>query len=148
MLYLEDLHAGRRFISATHTLSQEEIIAYAREFDPQPFHTDPEAARATVFQGLAASGWHTCSISMRLFVQSELSQVAGGLVGMQVDKLHWTQPTRPGDTLRVEVEVLGARHSSSKPGFGVVQLRWTTINQRDEVVMHLENAIWVPARPA
>ncbi|RMC92960.1 MaoC family dehydratase [Aquitalea palustris] len=148
MLYFEDLTPGRLFHTASHTLTQDEIIQFARQFDPQPFHTDPEAAKTSVFDGLAASGWHTSSLTMRLITASELKEVANGLIGMGIKDMRWPQPTRPGDTLRAEIEVLTGKRSSSQPGFGVVQLRWTTRNQRDEIAMQLETAIWVACRPA
>ena len=146
MLYFEDLTPGRRFETASHTLSQDEIISFARQFDPQPFHTDPEAAKASVFDGLAASGWHTSSLTMRLITASELKNVANGLIGMGIKDMRWPQPTRAGDTLRATIEVLAQKPSSSQPGFGVVQLRWTTLNQRDEIAMQLETSIWVARR--
>ncbi|ERE05271.1 MaoC family dehydratase [Pseudogulbenkiania ferrooxidans] len=146
MLYFEDLQTGQRFLSDSHTLSKEEIVSFARQFDPQPFHTDPEAARQTFFNGLAASGWHTSSLSMRLVAESALGRAANGLIGMQIDKMRWPQPSRPGDTLQVEVEVLDKRRSSSQPGFGVVKVSWTTRNQRGETAMQLECAIWLQCR--
>ncbi|WP_199155656.1 MaoC family dehydratase [Chromobacterium sp. ASV23] len=146
MLYFEDLQLGQRFFSASHTLSEDEIIAFARQFDPQPFHTDPEAAQHTIFNGLAASGWHTSSLTMRLVAESELGRAANGLIGMQIDKMRWPQPTRPGDTLQVEVEVLDKRRSGSQPGFGVVKVKWTTRNQDDAIAMQLECAIWLQCR--
>ncbi|OHX11527.1 MaoC family dehydratase [Chromobacterium sphagni] len=146
MIYFEDLQSGQRFFSPTHTLEKEEIIAFARQFDPQPFHTDSEAAKDTFFNGLAASGWHTSSLSMRLVGGSELGQAANGLIGMQIDKMRWPQPSRPGDTLQVEVEILEKRRSASQPGFGVVKARWLTRNQRGETAMQLECALWLQCR--
>lgn len=146
MLFLEDLTPGRRFETASHTLSEEELLAFAHQFDPQFFHTDHEAAKNSVFDGLAASGWHTSSLSMRLVAQSELGTVANGLVGMDISSMRWPRPTRAGDTLTVCVEVLESRRSSSQPGFGIVTVRWTTTNQRQEIAMQLENRIWVQAR--
>lgn len=147
MLYFEDLTPGRRFETGSHTLTQDEIIRFARQFDPQPFHTDPEAAKTSVFDGLAASGWHTSSLTMRLITASELKNVANGLIGMGIKDMRWPQPTRAGDTLRATIEVLAQKASGSKPGFGVVQLRWTTLNQHDEIAMQLETSIWVARRP-
>ncbi|WP_287877325.1 MaoC family dehydratase [Aquitalea sp.] len=147
MLYYEDLTTGRRFQTASHTLSEDEIIAFASQFDPQPFHTDPQAAKTSVFDGLAASGWHTSSLTMRLITASELKDVANGLIGMGIRDMRWPRPTRAGDTLRAEVEVLGQKPSTSQPGFGVVQLRWTTLNQHDDIAMQLETSIWVARRP-
>ncbi|RQO75968.1 dehydratase [Aquitalea sp. FJL05] len=147
MLYFEDLTAGRRFHTASHTITQDEIIHFSRQFDPQPFHTDPEAAKASFFNGLAASGWHTSSLTMSLITASELKNVANGLIGMGIKEVRWPQPTRPGDTLRAEIEVLTSKRSSSQPGFGVVQLRWTTRNQHDDIAMQLETSIWVACHP-
>ncbi|BBF85914.1 acyl dehydratase [Aquitalea magnusonii] len=146
MLYFEDLTPGRVFETASHTLSEEEIIAFASQFDPQPFHTDPQAAKSSFFDGLAASGWHTSSLTMRLITASELKNVANGLIGMGIRDMRWPRPTRPGDTLRAKIEVTGQKPSSSQPGFGVVQLRWTTLNQHNEIAMQLETAIWVARR--
>ena len=146
MLFLEDLTPGRHFETASHTLSEAELLAFAHQFDPQFFHTDHEAAKTSVFNGLAASGWHTSSISMRLVAQSELGTVANGLVGMDISAMRWPHPTRAGDTLTVCVEILESRRSSSQPGFGIVTVRWTTTNQRQEIAMQLENRIWVQAR--
>lgn len=146
MLYFEDLTPGRRFLTASHTVTQEEIQQFASHFDPQFFHLDPVAAENSVFNGLAASGWHIASLSMQLVVNSELKQVAGGLVGMKVDNMRWPRPTRAGDTLCTEIEVLSQRASSSQPGFGVVALQWTTRNQDEKIAVQLETAIWVQRR--
>ncbi|SMF45489.1 MaoC family dehydratase [Pseudogulbenkiania subflava] len=146
MLFLEDLTLGRRFETGSHTLTEAELLAFAHQFDPQFFHTDHEAAKNSVFDGLAASGWHTSSLSMRLVALSELGTVANGLVGMDIISMRWPRPTRAGDTLTVCVEVLENRRSNSQPGFGIVTVRWTTTNQRQEIAMQLENRIWVQAR--
>ncbi|MCP1291031.1 MULTISPECIES: MaoC family dehydratase [unclassified Chromobacterium] len=146
MLYFEDLKAGQLFHSPTHVLSEDELIGFARQYDPQYFHTDPQRAADSLFGGLAASGWQTSSLSMRLVTQTELGKMANGLIGMQIDKMRWPQPTRAGDALRVTVEVLDKRRSNSQPGFGVVKVRWTTVNQRDEVAMQLECSIWAQCR--
>ncbi|WP_293765520.1 MaoC family dehydratase [uncultured Aquitalea sp.] len=148
MLYFEDLTPGRRFSTGSVTVSEADIIGFAQQYDPQPFHTDPEAARHTFFDGLAASGWHTSSLTMRLVVESELSTVANGLIGMGIDKMRWPRPTRPGDTLTAELTVLDQRRSGSRPDFGVVRFSWTTVNQHGETVMALETSIWVACRPA
>jgi len=130
-LYLEDLHVGRRFTSRAVTLDQDRIETFAREFDPQPFHLDEAAARASVFGGLVASGWHTACVSMRLMVESV--PLANGLIGFGVE-VSWPRPTRPGDTLRVESEVLEVVPSRSKPDRGTVTARSTTLNQHGEAV--------------
>src|SRR5579863_9109399 len=132
VLYLEDLKAGQRFMTASHVLSEDEIRAFARDFDPQPFHTDPDAARHSFFGGLAASGWHTAAISMRLQVESG-PPLAGGMIGASVE-LSWPQPTRPGDVLRVESEVLAVTPSRSRTDRGFVTLKSQTRNHKNEIV--------------
>jgi acyl dehydratase len=131
-LYLEDLRVGQRFESGSHTLTAAEIKAFAAQFDPQPFHLDEQAATDTLFKGLAASGWHTAAITMRLNVESGLP-LAGGIIGASVD-LTWPTPARPGDTLHVENEVVELKSSQSKPDRGVVTLLSRTLNQRGEAV--------------
>jgi acyl dehydratase len=131
-LYLEDLKVGQRFKTGTHPLTEDEIIAFARQYDPQPFHTDPEAARQTFFQGLAASGWQTGAITMRLQVEYG-PPLAGGMIGASLE-LSWPQATRPGDVLHVESEILDVTPSRSKPDRGFITLKSLTKNQKDEVV--------------
>lgn len=133
-LYLEDFEAGQHFCGGTRIrVDPDRVASFAAEFDPQPFHLDQAAAADTVFAGLAASGWHTAAITMRLLVDSDFTP-AGGIVGMGFDELRWPRPVRPGDELRVEVEVLQVRPSKSQPTQGVVQTRTTTLNQHDEPV--------------
>jgi acyl dehydratase len=131
-LYLEDLEAGQRFKTRTHSLTEDEIIAFGRDYDPQPFHIDPEAAAHSFFAGLAASGWHTAAVTMRLQIDSG-PPFAGGLIGASVE-LSWPRPTRPGDILHVESEILDVIPSRSKPDRGMITLKSETKNQRDEVV--------------
>src|SRR5438105_15120163 len=130
--YFEDLKAGDRFKSETYGVSEEQIIAFAREFDPQPFHLDPALARQTMFESLIASGWHTAAITMRLFVQT--LNFAEGAIGLGVDELRWPNAVRPGDVLQVETEIVDLRESRSKPSHGIVRIRNVTTNQRGEVV--------------
>ena len=144
-LYLEDLTVGDRFQSEGHELDAEQIKAFAVLFDPQPFHTDEEAAKGTFFGGLAASGWHTASITMRLLVQSGIP-LANGIIGSG-GQIHWPQPTRPGDVLRVETEVMEITPSRSKPDRGMVQMRCETRNQRGEVLQHFLPKLVVMRRP-
>jgi acyl dehydratase len=145
LLYLDDLHPGQRFISATHTIDQAQIIAFAREFDPQPFHLDADAARQHVFGGLAASGWHTASLTMRLIVQGG-APIAGGILGVG-GEITWSRPVRPGDTLQVHTEVVGVAPSRSRPDRGTATLRCETRNQHDEVVQTFVAKLIVPRRP-
>lgn len=145
LLYLEDLHVGQRSTTRAHTLDESQIVSFASEFDPQTFHLDAAAARDTVFGGLVASGWHTASITMRLLVTEGLP-IAGGLVGRAAE-VNWPRPTRPGDALRVESEVLEITPSRSSPDRGIVKVRSETRNQRDEVVQILVATMVVPRRP-
>jgi len=133
-LYFEDLHPGMKFPSnRAYKVTAEEIKAFAESYDPQPFHLDEAAGESSFFKGLAASGWLTAAIVMRLRVES--IHIAGGMIGAGVEEIRWTQPVRPGDSLHTEAEILGVRRSSSRPNFGVVRSRTLTYNQRDEVVM-------------
>lgn len=128
----EDFHVGMCLRSARSQVTLEAIEDFARQYDPQPFHLDQTAAEQTLFGGLAASGWHTAAITMRLFI--ETMEVAGGIVGLAVDELRWPTAVRPGDDLRVETEILSTRLSSSRPGQGILQIRNVTRNQRDQIV--------------
>lgn len=130
--YFEDLKAGDRFKSGTYKVTEEQIVSFAREFDPQPFHLDRAVARQTMFKGLIASGWHTAAITMRLFVQT--LNFAEGAIGLGVDELRWPNAVRPGDILQVETEILDLRESRSKPSHGIVRIGNVTTNQRGEVV--------------
>ena len=140
--YFDDLRVGQRFISGTHLIDEEQIIAFAKQFDPQPFHVDPEAAKGTVFHGHVASGWHTAAITMRLLVTSGLS-IEGGLVGAGAE-VNWPRPTRPGFVLRVETEVTELRPSRSRPDIGLATIRSETKNQHGEVVQILTAKLVVP----
>jgi acyl dehydratase len=143
--YLEDLRVGDRFHSGPYEVTEAGIINFAREFDPQPFHLDPELAKQSIFGGLVASGWHTAAITMRLLVTCGLD-LAGGAVGLGADELRWPRSVRPGDVLRLELEILEVRPSRSKPDRGTVRLRYVTRNQRNETVMTLMATTLVPKR--
>jgi acyl dehydratase len=145
--YLEDFAVAQTFGSGRLRIDQERIKTFAAEFDPQPFHLDEEAARETLFRGLAASGWHTAALSMRLLVESELKP-AGGIVGAGFDELRWPRPVRPGDELRVESEILEVRPSKSRPDQGLIKVRTTTLNQNGEAVQVSIGNLLVPRRPA
>jgi acyl dehydratase len=145
--YLEDFQAGQRFVSGRIRIAAERIRSFAAEFDPQPFHLDENAAKCSIFQGLAASGWHTAAVTMRLLVESDLKP-AGDIIGAGFDELHWPRPVRPGDELRVEGEVLEARVSKSRPGQGIIRVRTTTLNQNNESVQEFSGNLIVPCRPA
>jgi len=135
-LFLDDLFVGQRFTSGTHTIDEAQIKAFALQFDPQPFHIDEAKAKDTLFGGLAASGWHTAAITMRLNVETGLP-FAGGLIGAG-GEINWPAPTRPGDTLHVESEVLEIIPSRSKPDRGIAVVLSSTINQHGEVVQNLK----------
>ncbi len=145
-LYFDDLRVGQRFASGSHAVDEAQIKAFAAEFDPQPFHLDDEAAKGTLFAGLAASGWHTAAITMRLLVEGG-APIAGGVVGAG-GEIGWPRPTRPGDILQVESEVLEVTPSRSRPDRGMVTLRSETRNQRGEVVQILTAKLVVPRRPS
>jgi acyl dehydratase len=131
--YFEDFAVGQTFGSGRVRVDKERIKSFAAEFDPQPFHLDEEAARHTIFRGLAASGWHTAALTMRLLVEGE-SKPAGGIIGLGLDELRWPLPVRPGDQLRVEGEVVEVSLSNSHPHQGLIKVRATTLNQNGEAV--------------
>jgi len=145
--YLEDLAPGQTFRSGRIRVDAERIRSFAAEFDPQPFHLDDQAARETIFGGLAASGWHTAAVSMRLLVDSEF-RPAGGILGAGFEEFRWPKPVRPGDELQVIGEVLEVRPSKSRPSHGLVRFRTTTLNQRGESVQESVVTFIVPRRPA
>ena len=144
--YLEDFAVGQTFGSGRRRIEKRRIETFAAEFDPQPFHLDEQAARNTLFGGLAASGWHTAALSMRLLVESELKP-AGGIIGAGFDELRWPRPVRPDDELRVESEVLEVRPSQSRPNEGLLKLRMTTLNQNGEAVQVAIGYLLVQRRP-
>jgi acyl dehydratase len=144
-LHLDDLRVGQRFTSGAHALDAAQIKAFAHQFDPQPFHLDDAAAKGTLFAGLAASGWHTAAVTMRLLVEGG-APIAGGVIGAGAE-ISWPKPTRAGDVLRVESEVLEVKPSRSSPDRGTVTLRSETRNQRGEVVQVLTARLVVPRRP-
>jgi acyl dehydratase len=143
--WFDDLKVGMRFIGGEVTVSKEDIIRFAREYDPQPFHLDEEAAKKTVLKGLAASGWHTAAIAMRLAAECRPFG-PHPLLGAGVDDLRWLKPVRPGDTLRLEGEVVELAPSRSKPQ-GVARVRWTLYDQHGEAVYTFIPIAIVPTRP-
>lgn len=144
-LYLEDLHPGQTFTTGSVTVTTEAIKTFARDYDPQPFHLDEDAARDSLFAGLAASGWHTAALSMRLLVDG--LPFAGGLIGVGGETT-WPRPTRPGDTLTVHIEVLEIAPSKSRPDRGMVRTRNETRNQHGEPVQISKLGIVAWRRPA
>ena len=145
-LYFEDLHPGMLFPSlSNYKVTADEIKEFAERYDPQPFHLDEAAGESSFFKGLAASGWLTAAIVMRLRVQS--IRIAGGMIGAGVEEMRWTAPVRPGDTIRTEIEVVGVRQSNSRPDYGVVRTRSLAFNQRHEVVLRSTVNFLAPVRP-
>ena len=144
-LYLDDLSVGQKFTSGTFHITEEKIKTFAAEFDPQPFHLDEAAAQPSVFGGLAASGWHTAAIAMRLLVDGGLP-LGNGIIGLG-GELAWTKPTRPDDTLHVESEILEIVPSRSKPNQAIVKVRSTTLNQHGEPVQAFTSKCLVFKRP-
>lgn len=145
-LYFEDLPIGREFSSAPITVTQREIIEFASVFDTQPFHTDPVAAASTFFVGLAASGWHTAALTMKLMTNGTMP-ISGGIVGAGADEIRWPNALRPGDTIHLECKIVGARLLKSKPGIGLVRVEATTVNQHGQPVQVLFPNMLVPTRP-
>lgn len=135
--YWEDFVVGARSTLGTKTLSEDEIIDFAKQFDPQPFHIDKAKAKESFFGGIIASGWHTCSVAMRMMCDAYLNESASiGSPG--VDNIRWYKPVRPGDTLRFDRVILESRASESKPNIGIVKSRWEAFNQHEEMVMSME----------
>lgn len=141
-LYLEDIAVGRRFSTGSHVLNEAQIMSFAEQFDPQPFHLDPEAAEGTFFGGLVASGWHTAAITMRLLVTSGIP-LAGGIIGAG-GSIKWPNPTRAGDILSVHGEVTEVRSSRSRPNLGMVTISAETRNQSGDVLQMLTATLIVP----
>jgi len=142
-LYLEDLKVGQRFMSDSLVLDEAAIKAFAAQYDPQPFHLDPEAARHSFFGSLAASGWHTAALTMRLLVSS--LPISGGLIGAG-GEITWPRPTRPGDRLRVETEIIAVTPSKTRPERGTATIRIETLNQHGEPVQVATMRSIVPRR--
>ncbi|MCU0868457.1 MAG: MaoC family dehydratase [Burkholderiales bacterium] len=145
LIHYEDFEVGAVADLGTRAVVRDEVIAFARDFDPQPFHVDDAAAKASMFGGLIASGWHTCAMVMRLMVDSQLSRTAS-LGSPGVDSLRWLQPVRPDDTIRARVTVLDKRRSASRPTLGLVRFRWEVENQRGEPVLTMESTGMIAVR--
>jgi acyl dehydratase len=144
--WFDDLSLGMRFRSDSTTISEADIKTFASQFDPQPFHLDDAAARQTIFKGLAASGWHTAAIAMSLAIKARPFG-PHPLIGLGVDELRWMMPVRPGDTLRLEGEVVTLTRSKTKPQ-GTALVKWTMYNQDEAAVYTFTPIAFVPARPA
>ena len=144
--YFEDYAVGQVYRSGRHRIDKAQIVAFAKEFDPQFYHLDEEAAKNSPFKGLAASGWHTAAITMRLMVDGEFKP-AGGILGVGFDQLSWSRAVRPGDELRVTSEIVEVRPSKSRPDRGMIRVQNTTLNQNDEAVQTFTANLIVPRRP-
>jgi acyl dehydratase len=143
-LYFDDFEVGQCFTTDTYHLTKQSSVAFAQEYDPQYFHIDEEAAKNSPFGRLAASGWHTMAITMRLKAGSGMNRIAGGMVGLGLDSVKWRKPVYPGDTLHVRITITDKRRSQSKPTHGVIKYHMETYNQNDEKVLEMNTAIWVP----
>jgi acyl dehydratase len=141
--YFEDLRVGDTFTSAERVVTQDEILAFAREFDPQPFHTDPDAARSSCFGRLVASGWHTAALTMRLMVESDMD-LAGGIIGAGMESLRWPAPLAAGDSISVRISILNARPSQSRPTIGIVTFKVETLRNDGSAVQEMTGSLIVP----
>ncbi len=148
MQYFEDIEVGRVARFGAYAVTREEVVAFAEKFDPQPFHLSDEAAAATHFGRLSASGWHTCAMTMAMLVEQLKDQEQAGLGSPGLDELRWIAPVYPGDTLRCESEVLSKRVSASRPEMGIYKSRMTVINQDDVVVMTFVSNGLIRTRPS
>ena len=148
MQYFEDIEAGQRAAFGRYEVTRDEVIAFARKYDPQPFHLSDEAAAETHFGRLSASGWHTCAMTMAMLVEHMKTLDHAGLGSPGIDELRWLKPVYPGDTLRCETEVLDTRRSVSRPEMGSYRSRMTVLNQHGEPVMTFVSIALVRMRPA
>lgn len=137
MIFYEDLAIGTTRNFGAYEVTREEVMEFASKYDPQPFHLDDEAAAQTHFGRLSASGWHTCSMTMRMMVDNMMNEKSAGLGSPGVDQLRWKKPVYPGDTLRCETEVIEKRRSASRPEMGIFKSRINTFNQNDEIVLEM-----------
>jgi acyl dehydratase len=143
--FLEDFAVGQVFATGKLQVDTHQIKSFAKQFDPQPYHLDEEAAQKSPFRGLAASGWHTAALTMRLLVEGDFKP-AGGILGVGFDALSWPKPVRPGDELHAKSEILEVRPSKSRPDRGTIRVRTTTYNQNDEAVQEFTGNLLVPRR--
>jgi len=145
--YLEDLKPGQAYESRRHTITEDAIVAFAREFDPQPFHLDAEAAKSSFFGKLIASGWHTAALTMKMLTEAEMD-LAGGVIGAGMEELKWPTPLVPGDTIHLRVEILAARASKSRPGIGIVRALVRALRDDGTAVQEMIANLIVPVKPA
>lgn len=143
-LTFEDFQVGEVLESPPYTVSLEEALTFAKQYDPQYFHTDPEEAKQSAYGKLILSGWQTAAVSMKLKAMTRLVNVKGGLLGLGLDKLRWPRASFPGDTFKVVITITGKRTSESKPSHGIVNYKMQTFNQNGELAMEAETAVWMP----
>lgn len=148
MEFFEDVVVGSKRRFGQYEVTREDVLQFATKFDPQPFHLDDEAAAGSMFGNLAASGWHTCAMTMRMMVDSLKDQPRASLGGAGIDELRWVKPVYPGDVLRCETEILDKRRSRSKPHMGIMRQRTSTFNQHDELVLTMITNIIIKTRIA
>lgn len=146
-LALEDIRPGAVYGSGHHLVTAEDICDFAAQWDPQVFHMDADAAMDTFFRGLVASGWHTGAMTMRLLVTGEF-QPLGGIIGGGIEELKWFRPVRPGDVLTIRTEILEVRPMKSRPGYGIVRVRVTTVDMDGQPVQTFTSPLVVPSRSA
>lgn len=144
-IWFDDCHIGQKFTAGPVTLTADEIIAFAKLYDPQDFHTDPEKAKDTAFSQLTASGWHTAALTMRMVVDA-IPKMKGGMIGRGIEKISWPRPVLPGDTLSYEAEIIEMRKSEKNPARGIMRIKNTTSNQRGEPVMEMESIVFIPVK--
>jgi acyl dehydratase len=145
-LHFEDFEVGQRMETETFTIDKEHAIAFAREYDPQYFHIDENSAHGGPYGKLIVSGWQTAAVTMKLKAASILTQIAGGLLGLGIESLKWPRPVYPGDTLRAVITITEKRQSQSKPTHGILKYKVETFNQKNELVMDMHTAVWVPRK--
>ena len=146
-IYLEDIAVGQKFTAGPVQVTEQSIIAFAKQFDPQDFHTDPDKAKNTFFGELVASGWHTASLTMRMIVDAT-PKMKGGMVGRAIEKMGWPHPVYPNDILSLQVEILELRTSDKSPERGLMRTKNTVTNQKGEPVLEMEAIVFVPRRTA
>ena len=147
MIYFEDVEVGAEKVFGHYDVTREEVLEFARKYDPQPFHLSDEAAAKTHFGRLAASGWHTCAMTMAMLVEGGKADPHAGLGSPGVDELRWLKPVYPGDTLAVETEIVAVTPSRSKPEIGSFRSNVTVFNQDDEPVMRMTSIVLMQRRP-
>lgn len=145
--YLEDFAPGQTYRSATLTVDPDRIKAFAAEFDPQPFHLDEAAGARSLFGGLAASGWHTAAMTMRMILEAS-PPMKGGMVGRTIEKMNWPRPVRPGDELSLTIEILELFPASKLPTHGMMRTKNTVTNQHGKTAMDMDVVIFVPRKSA